>query len=328
MKYNKKMFLEMFILLFIMIYLFLTPGSAESEQFGVVLIAHGSNQPEWNTKIEDFYNSFNRDLPPSQLAFLRFVEGRSLEVAVNNLRNDHPDMKEFLFVHLAPSSYSIRHDEIELTVADLIKPPLQYKVAPAMDDHLLAGSILKNYAEEFYRNSPTRSPENESLILLGYGPTDDLENVAWVRQLERIGARIRADLRFKEVACITLRHHAADLIRSQAIADLQRTARRLKVQGRVVVVPYILCAVPEDGFQRELQSCLRGIVDPQDICKKGVISHDNTKAWVTEVISKKMNQTVLRSVNRNWSAMDGEMATPLGSNKYDRIKIEKLLRKK
>jgi hypothetical protein len=323
MKTNKIMFLTIVALLLITSYLLLTPDTAESAPFGVVLIAHGSDKTEWNARIQGFYNSIKNELPPSQLAFLQFVAGSTLEDAVNALKAGNPDVQEFLFVHLSPSSYSIRHEEIELKVSQLPTPPLKYQISPAMDDHPLAIAILKDYANEFYINDPARSPANESLILIGYGAPDELENVEWVRKLKRIGESIRIDLGFREVACMTLRHHAADLVRSQAIADLQETAKRLKEQGRVVVVPYILSALPQNhGFIKELESCLRGIVKPGDICKKGVISHDNTKAWVKEVVRNQMNQTGIRPVNRNWSAMDAEKGGD-SKYKYGNVTIEK-----
>ena len=326
MKCNKKILLGIFALLFITTCLYLTPGTAQSAQFGAVLIAHGSNKPEWNARIAGFYNTIKNELPPSQLAFLNFVAGSTLQDAVDALKDGNPDLQEILFVHLSPSSYSIRHKEIESTVSQLITTPLQYQISPAMDDHPLAVGILKDYANEFYINDPAHSPANESLILIGYGAPDELENVEWVRKLKRIGESIRIDLGFREVACMTLRHHAADLVRSQAIADLQETAKRLKEQGRVVVVPYILCALPQNhGFIKELESCLRGIVNPGDICKKGVISHDNTKAWVKEVVRNQMNQTGIRPVNRNWSAMDAEKGGD-SKYKYGNVTIEKVPR--
>jgi sirohydrochlorin ferrochelatase len=318
MKVNKDMFFYILILLFVSGYFFLSPGAAKSQEFGTVLIAHGSNNPEWNTRIKEFYNNIKPDLPPSQLAFLRFVEGNTLQEAVTKLINDNPGIREILFVHLSPSSYSIRHEEIASIASPLIQPPLQYKIAPAMDDHHLSVEILEDYAKAL-----SRSPGNESLILLGYGPIEELENIVWVRQLERMGERIRRDLGFREVSCMTLRHHSADLIRSQAITDLQRTATRLKEGGRVIVVPHIFCSLPEDGFQREVQSCLRGIVDLQDICTMGIISHPMTKEWVKEVVRKGMKQPGIKIVNRTWSAMDAEMRGDF-KYKYGRVKIERV----
>lgn len=317
MKFNKGMLLYISILLLIISYLFLSPGAAKSQEFGTILIAHGSNKPEWNNKVVKFYNNIKPDLPPSQLAFLRFVEESTLENAVIKLRDENPGIRKILFIHLSPSSYSIRHEEIESIVSPLLRPSLQYKIAPAMDDHPLSAEILKDYAKAL-----SRSPEKESLILLGYGPAEELENIVWVRQLERMGEMIRRDILFKEVACMTLRHHSADLIRSQAIADLQRTARRLKENGRVIVVPQVFCSLPENGFQKEVQSCLKGIVDPQDICKTGIISNPKTKEWIKEVVGKEMDQPVIKNVNRTWSAMDAEMGGDF-KYKYGRVKIEK-----
>ncbi len=340
---NKKIFT--ILLCYIALFLFVAADSAESQDdFGVVLVAHGSIHADWNANIVRFYDNFTplkKQLSAidnfashkgTEVAFLRFVDDKTIQRAINKLHGQ--GLGKILLVHLSPSSNTIRHEEIE-SIAEqkttkkakpwLFKqavsmPKLQpvtgleIKVAPAMDDHPLIVDILREHAMELSKDA-----ENESLILLSYGPIDELENITWLRLLDRIGKRLGA-LGFKEVVCVSLRHHSADLIRTHSIAELQKTARRLGNDGRVIVVPYVLNVSPGDSFHRELKSCLRGIVDPEnDIGKKGIISHRKAEEWVWQVIGKGMNQPKVKPVNRTWSAMDGAKKAPIGTNQYGLI---------
>lgn len=308
------------------------------EPFGVVLVAHGSNNPELdcNTQVENLYNkirSEKSDLPPLGIAYLRFANGKTLEEVVGNLQQRGID-DNILLVHLSPSSFSIRHRELRecitskkadqagnswlfrKVVSSHPLPPMKYTLSRAMDDNPLIVQILSDHAQEILNPSGKKLPQNAedvSLMLVSYGAIEELENILWDRVMEEIGEKIRRERGFREVACVSLRNHSADLIREQAIIDLVKTAKRLKKQGRVIVVPYVLC---QGAFQRNLQSYLSGIVPPEDISEKGVISHPNTALWIQEVIAKGMNQPPERPVNRNWSLMDITTGDPIGTQKY------------
>jgi len=317
---------------------------------GVVLVAHGSNNPHvpCNQSVLDLYNMVKTDpslpLPPEnvKLAYLRFDNLNTLNNAVAELRARGIN-RDILFVHLAPSSYSIRH--IELTKAPdptstayqhwlyrkAIKrhnlPPLpggqRYAFSPAMDDNLKIVHILSQHAQQTYDNLPSplegglpKRTENVSLMLVSYGAIEELENILWDRIMEGVGETIRGERKFKEVACVSLRNHSADLIREQAIRNLIKTARRLKEQGEVIVVPYVLCG---GAFHENLKSYLTGIVSAGNICSNGILSDlATTKSWVLEMINQGMNQPNPKKweVNRNWSVMDIEQGSPMGTNKY------------
>jgi hypothetical protein len=192
-----------------------------------------------------------------------------------------------------------------------------------MDDNLKIVHILSQHAQQTYDNLPSpleggmpKRTENVSLMLVSYGAIEELENILWDRIMEGVGETIRSERKFKEVACVSLRNHSADLIREQAIGNLVKTARRLKEQGAVIVVPYVLCG---GAFHENLKSYLTGIVSPGNICSNGILSDlSTTKSWVLEMITQGMNQPNPKKweVNRNWSVMDIEQGSPMGTNKY------------
>lgn len=313
---------------------------------GVVLVAHGSNNPQLscNGQVQTLYDEIRNDtsLPPLKYAFLRFENGYTLEKTVADLKNDGIN-DNILFIHLAPSSFSIRHRELKQVHAPsapgfVPNPPghvekhwlykttmrprslpagKKYAVSPAMDDNPLIVQILSEYAAEIFNtlrvHAPSTAPEQASLLLVSYGAIEELENILWDRVMEGIGETIRSERGFKEVACISLRNHSADLIREQSVRNLIKTAKRLKEQGAVIVVPYVLC---DGAFHESLRSYLTGIVAPDHICSKGIITHPNTALWVKEVIQQGMNQPSGPDVNRNWSLMDIETGRPIGTHKY------------
>ena len=322
MIFNKKMILNTFITTFFLTCLLAVPGVAISQDFAAILVVHGSNDPNWNRQVEDFYRDVAAEEPSlRKLAFLYFGdENRKLENVVEDLKGSN--VKEFLFVHLSPSSHSIRHREIKTRVSPLLEPPLQYKISPALDDHRLAIEILKQQAGQLSVN-----PGTESLILVGYGPIEESENDAWENQLNYIGERIKQELNFRDIVCMNLRYHAWDKKRAKAIKRLRQVIRPLINNGRVIVVPYVLCDgnFDKDSFQKDLQDYLRG-VDRQNrgnmkIGNKGFISHPNTKQWVKEfirlgmsqpegVISLGIAQPEIVPVNSPWSAMDALKKVP------------------
>ena len=304
--------------IFILVCLIAGSASAgDKETMGVVVIAHGAPMPQWNAKVMGFVASVKCQYP-IESAFLDFAGERTLERAVRKL--EEKGATNILVVHLAPSSYSNHHEELSYLAGlrkDLgfytaqteppMKSPSRFAVSPCMDDHPLVAEILTQYARELSRESA-----KESLVLVGHGPVEEVENIMWVRQLARIGKEITKSLPFKEVACMTLRSDAADLIREQAHEDLRETAQRLSAQGRVIVVVY---SVGSSMLQKEVEHITKGIPSIA-ISNKGIMDHPNAVKWVEATIQKGMNQTPAPPINRKWTNMDHETGKPPGTTRY------------
>jgi len=205
--------------------------AAEKAAMGVVVITHGAPIPQWNETVMRLIGTVESPYPVEP-AFLDFDKDRTLAKAAKRLEDK--GVKEILIVHLSPSSYSSHHEEVRYLAGlrkdlgvytEAAEKPLQgnvkFAVAPCMDDHPLVVEIMKDYAREL-----SQDPARESLMLVGHGPVEELENIMWVRQLEKIGQELRKTLPFKEVACMTLRADAADLVREQAHEDVRKTALR------------------------------------------------------------------------------------------------------
>lgn len=301
MKANKK--ISLCILAFLCTFLYSFAGVAESqEQFGVILIAHGSEDSDWNQKVVELQEKLvpagSKSSESMEIAFLGHGQERTMKNALKKFIKKGSN--NIVLIHLSPCSY-IRHEEIKTLAkekgGELEKAAFKFTLAPAMDDHPLALEIIKEHAKAL-----SRDPGRENLILLAAGPVEELENITWMRQLERMGKTICSEIGFKEVVCATIRNHSPDLIAEQSIIDLRMKAKALKEKGRVVVVPYLF----KDGPYEDLQSYLKGIVPPEDIGAVGCISHPNMETWIKEVIKKGMDQPRVKPVNKNWSNKGGE----------------------
>jgi hypothetical protein len=291
--------------------------TVEKPVMGVVVITHGAPIPQWNETVMRVISTVKSPYP-IEPAFMDFDEERTLAKAAGRLEDK--GVNEILIVHVSPSSYSSHHEEVRY-LAGLRKdlgvytedagPPIEsnsrFAVSPCMDDHPLAVEIVKDYARELSQN-----PAQESLMLVGHGPVEELENIMWVRQLEKIGREIQKTVPFKEVACMTLRADAADLVRAQAHEDVRKTALRLSAQGPVIIV---ICGIGIKMLQFELQHLLRG-VPSVTINQKGFINHPNTVKWIEAAIQQGMQQPQVPPINRKWSNMDKETDKPPGTTRY------------
>ena len=292
-------------------------SKAQQESMGVVVISHGAPIPQWNESVMRMINTVQSPYPVEP-AFLDFDDERTLEKAVRRL--EKKEVNNILIVHLSSSSYSSHHEEIRYLIGqrtDLgiyaamaekpIKSSARFAVSPCMNDHPLIIEIAKDYAREL-----SQSPAQESLMLVGHGPVEEVENIMWVRQLEKIEQEIRKTLPYREIVCMTLRSDSADLIRDQAHEEVRKTAFRLSAQGRVIVV---ICGVGIKMIQFELQHLLKGIPSVA-ISQKGFINHPNTKKWIEAAIQQGMQQPQVPPINRKWTLMDKETGKPPGTTRY------------
>jgi hypothetical protein len=315
MKANKKIFLCILMLLSISLYS-ITVAAESSERFGVILIAHGSTKAGHNEAVGNLKNRIMAEPAPNQsltgleIAFLgdkntgatpnvlKQFKGKNTDSMAQVLKQfSNKNAKNILLIPISPCSY-IRHEEIKTLAEKAGNGAFQFKLAAAMDDNSLAAEIIKEHATRL-----SKERGNTSLLLVSYGPVEELENITWIRRLERMGKTVCSEMGFKEVACATIRNHSPDLIAEQSIIDLRVKAKALKEKGRVIVVPYIF----QNGPYEDLELYLNGIVPPDDISKEGFISHPNVDTWIKEVIKKGMDdQPQVKPVNKNWSTKGGD----------------------
>ena len=291
--------------------------AAQKDTMGVIVISHGAPIPEWNQNVMNLIASVKSPYP-IEPAFLDYDKDRTLEKAVRRL--EAKGVNDILIVHLSPSSYSNHHEEIRYLVGlrkdlglytEMTETPIRstsrFAVSPGMDEHPLIVEALTEYVREL-----SREPTRESLILVGHGPVEEVEDIMWVRQLKRISKEITKTLNFQEVVCMNLRNDAADLVREQAHTDLRETGQRLSKQGSVIVV---IASLGTFMLQQEAKNSLKG-VPSVTISAKGLMSHPNTVKWIEATIQNGMNQPAVPPINRKWSNLDYDTGKPVGTHRY------------
>lgn len=320
MQYRKKTLFKIIILLSVFLCTLAGTWTAEaSEKFGAILVVHGGMVPERDQDFSTLHQKMNNRFDcPVEIAYLGYIGEMTLTNAIKKLIEEE-EVTQILLVHVTPSSYSYNEQVKSFAEEEVVKlknlstkPPTAKCTIEivAMDDHPIALEILKEYART--TSGQAGEPEKESLMLIGGGPIEELENTLSVIDLERIGERVRKELGFKEVVCMNLRTHSPDVIYVRSINNLQRAAERLKAQGRVIVVPY----VAQNDFHKKLESFLKGIIPPEDINKSEITSHPKIEQWAAEVINGGVQQPQIKQVNRNWSVMKDERGQPKSTHNY------------
>ncbi len=281
-----------------------------SGKFGAILVAHGTRNLADNQDILTIYRKVaGKASCPVEVAFLGYTKGQTVDIAMKKFLGK--GISQILLVRIAASSYSY-NEQFKTFVESAASKLSKASTGPtikivAMDDHPLAVEILSRFARDLSEN-----PEEESLLLVGGGPIEELENISSLMDLENIGQTIQNELGFREVVCANTRTHSQDVIFVRSINELQRSAKQLKAKGRVIVVPYVL----QKDFYKELESYLQGIIPPKCISEKDILSDPNVEKWILGVIAQGIEQPQLKKINRNWSVIRDEKGQPKDVRTY------------
>lgn len=274
------------------------PSTAPAGKTGILLLAHGGNDA-WNENVRNIAREIDRE-QPVEIAF-GMAERASIQAAVTRL--EARGATEIVAVPLFISSHSsilrstafllgLRTDAPpELAIyakmahgsgaghaahspSDGMQPietKLPIRMTPALDDHPLLGAIAADRAR-----SISRSPSNESVILVVHGPVPDADNVSWLRDLRAIAGHLKD---YASVDTISLRDDAAKPVRDAATAELRALVTKHRAAEReVLIVPVFLSY---GGIEQGLKSRLDGLeyrIPPQ-----GIAPDSRLIEWVKQV---------------------------------------------
>ena len=275
----------------------ITCTAFSQDNFGVILVAHKSTRPNWNRLVKQLHNNivshFNptANQQPIELAFLDFKDNsqeHTLKEAIRKMLMEK-GMNEILLVPLFPFSEIYNGQILEKANAEAaslnLPSPTNIVIASAMDGNSYAISMLTRCAAGL-----SHTPSQESLLLVSYGPYDDTVNNTVLANLRLIGEAIKNQVGFSTFDVETLRpHHFGNNPKKdvEAIKTLRETARTLKKDGLVIVVPYVI----QGDFYKELKHYLSGVVHPPQICSQKLISQPETEEWVKWAIGGGMDQS-------------------------------------
>jgi sirohydrochlorin ferrochelatase len=249
---------------------------------GVLLMAHGGTE-EWNATVAAVTSHLGDSIPVT-VAF-GMADRASLQNAV--LRLEAAGVSKIAVVRLFVSAHSFRHRTEYL---------LGLRADPPPGDHAEHGHLRQiertasiALSAEGLSQSPrmgtvladrvralSRSPRDESVLILAHGMGDDITNEELRADLDRLADRVRAVGPFRSVRIETLRE---DWEEKRVAAE--RSVRAFVEAGhtdggRVIVVPFRVAGF---GPYRNVLAGLDYVADG-----KGLLPHPLVAEWIEEQV--------------------------------------------
>lgn len=140
--------------------------------------------------------------------------------------------------HTEHSNHSMNHGNHKVELH-----PLHFKskivLTKALDDNLLVTEIIADRIKEL-----SKSPQDETVILVAHGPNDENDNKNWVNTMENIAGKLREKFsrenEFRNIFCTTVRDDAPKEIYEMAKENLRSLVRQASKDGSVIVIPLLL----------------------------------------------------------------------------------------
>lgn len=195
----------------------------------VLVIAHGSPDPDWLELVEIAVRQCPSDLP-IRVAYLGGVPGRSIEDEWKRLEaaGAHRIVVVPLFVtagssHVGEIRSMLGLDPWPKGETDLVWVAPQARIlwCPPLEDHPLVEEIVVQRVKAIASN-----PRQEALLLVGHGSDLPIGQARWERLLHRLTLRLQNRVPFAAAGYATLR---PDTLREKACT--------LAEKGDLVVLP-------------------------------------------------------------------------------------------
>lgn len=261
----------------------------------VLLIAHGSPDPDWLLLVEAAVRQCKSELP-IRVAYLGGVEGRSIEEEWKRLEEEGARCIVVvpLFVtagssHVGEIRSMLGLDPPQVTEFSPISVSARIRWCPPLEDHPLVERIVEQRIKELSRN-----PRQESLLLVGHGSDQPGGAARWERLMRRFTLRLQNRFSFAAAGHASLR---PDTVREQAL--------RLAEQGDLLVVPLF---ISQGYFTRKaIPQRLEGLSYRYE--GNAYLPHPLIAEWIRQTIQKAVATEIFaqRSVYGDGRAKTVEM---------------------
>lgn len=254
--------------------------SSKTPRPGILLLAHGGSLA-WNEEVRHVADHVDLQIPTEvafgmatrsamQSAIDRLVARRVTEIIavplfisshssviesqayLLGLRSQAPeDLKDFASMdHSGSMDHTAMHDSAAAAAA--MKPitsPVLIRMAPALDAHPIAASILIDRAA-----SISHAPSREVVILVAHGPVPDDDNKLWLHDMDRLAEQMRKSTHYAAIECLTLRDDAEDPVGSAATTQLRQKVEQVTKNGNAILIVPLLLSYGgiEDGLRKRL----------------------------------------------------------------------------
>lgn len=268
---------------------------------GVLLLAHGGD-PSWNSEIETLRARVDAKTPAETA--LGMADLASLQAAVDRLekrgvtriaavplfvhsRSEVLDQTRYALglraepsavlkaayeamagAHAGHAGHSGHGGHAMTFSTERVKRKARLAMSPALDDDALVSAILLERAKAL-----SKSPGEESVILVAHGPYDDAAVAAWQGALDRLAERVKKGGKFASASGAMLRDDNAPPVRAAAVAALRAKVEAAK--GRAIVVPVLIA---RGGIEKKIERDLKGLAYAWD--GKTLMPHAGFDEWV------------------------------------------------
>jgi len=265
--------------------------SMKSDKVGVLILAHGGKHSTWDEAV----NNATEALKENYVVEVAFgmANPTTMQAGIDKLESQ--GVTKIVVVPLFISSFSpiIRQNEYLLgfrnTLAD---PPMMmyhgggYDDQPKESDHSMKSSTHKKmelkpltYKSEIILTKPlddnafvasiifdrinelSSSPENETVLIVAHGPSNEADNKNWVKTSDNIAEQIRImqskkGNKFKQIFSLTVRDDADEAIYEQAKEQFRSLVYQSGKDGNVIVIPLLLS---QGGVEERYVKRLEGL---------------------------------------------------------------------
>ena len=282
---------------------------------GVLLLAHGGSA-EWNGRVTELAAKVNATRPTEvafgmatraniQVAFDKLVARGVTEIVavplfvsswstvitsteyLLGLRADAPEaLAAFAKMSHAPAGapaapatgHEGHGDHAAADGTTPIKASVPVRMTAALNDHTIVAEILASRARAISRDSA-----KEALLIVAHGPTEEDDNVRWLKDMASLAGRIRQTENYASLDYLTLRDDAPKPVRDTATAELRGIVQReLNAGRRVLIVPLLISF---GGIERGLRERLDGL--PYTMAEAALMPDDRLAQWVLAMADRR-----------------------------------------
>jgi hypothetical protein len=164
-----------------------------------------------------------------------------------------------------------------LAVPKVSAPGVKFAWAGHFNDHPLITEMVYENAK-----SVSRNPAKETLIIVGHGPEDKVDNDPDLKILQAHVDRIRTKKEFADVKIINLQDDAIKPVRESNVRTLRLWVEQAGKQGNDVIV--VAIAAASFGVQTNIRKDLRGL--KYTFADKGLAENPKFVDWVESVVDQ------------------------------------------
>lgn len=245
---------------------------------GVLILVHGLGN-HGDAVLREALQPTGKVYPTTLALGMSMMTSDHIQLGINDL--EAAGAREIVVIPVVSSQFNdlmrqwdyilARRDDAAYARVPRVSSSAEIRVAAALDDHPLVGSMVNDHAREI-----SRRPENEEVIIVAHGPVDAGENRQQLQMLENVAAYLRENSGFAAVSVATLQDDAPPDVRMARTRELRERVQQANAQGRDVLIVTTLLGTRI--VQSSLARNLRGL--DYRFNGKGLIEHPQFIEWV------------------------------------------------